>query len=229
MRFGKHRLSSLAILYCLIATPVSAQVAIDGQKTEQIGNVAVSVGGGTTLLTLPDVPSLMLRGDNGVTNLITHTFKSSEDFGDEWGWNINGSIAVPTGSMSSLALNGFWANITGEGSATCSIPFGNNDRCLLAPLVDDPNVLQTNGNFGMRSEAERDVNNWGASLESRWVHTLDPLAPNPALSRNYFALGADIRGIDQNLTERFTPLPGEPAAGNYSEGLDTRYYGAYAA
>lgn len=48
-------------------------------------------------------------------------------------------------------------------------------------------------------------------------------------NRRYLALGADARGIDQDLDLRITTAPAFGVEFGYSENLDTRYYGAFLA
>lgn len=69
------------------------------------------------------------------------------------------------------------------------------------------------------------MDQWGASLESKW-----PAGNFSGLASNeYFAIGGDIRGIDQDLDARFTLRSAPAYLVTYSEELDTRYYGAYLA
>ncbi len=200
----------------------------------QVGNTTVSVGGGTAILTLPDVPSLIARHSSAAPFSQLEDFKFSDDFGDEIGWNVNGSIAVPFGANKTLSLGGFWANIDDKDSATC-ITTAAGQNCRLFPLFDpDPAVLNSSSTANIvgrtyASDAERDVDQWGVSLESRWNLTPEVMGVTRAPKRRTFTLGADIRGIDQDLDVSF--LSNNPVVGpaTYTEDLDTRYYGAYAA
>ncbi len=198
----------------------------------QVGSATISVGAGTAILTLPDVTSLVTRGVNAGIIPFINGFKSSEDFGDELGWNFNASIAVPMGAAKTVSLKGFWANIEDDDSFTCTPLAGEN--CLWFTLVDDPAVGgQNNGlAFGeiLTSNTKRDVDQWGVSLELKRQLNPGYMGITQAPPRRYFTLGADIRGIDQDLDVDLTTTRGGGAfSATYTEDLDTRYFGAYAA
>lgn len=220
-----------AALAALTAFSPAAQAQESGSM--QVGNTTVSVGGGTAILTLPDVPSLVARHLSAAPFSQVEDFEFSDDFGDEIGWNVNGSIAVPAGANKTLSLNGFWANIDDKDSATCITSAGEN--CRLFPLFDpDPAVVNSSGTNNLAgntivSNAERDVDQWGVSLETLWNLTPGVMGVTRAPHRRSFALGADIRGIDQDLDVSFSSNNVGIGPATYTEDLDTRYYGAYAA
>lgn len=81
----------------------------------------------------------------------------------------------------------------------------------------------------MLAISKREVDQWGVSLEVKQQLSGGYLGVTKAPPRRHLALGADIRGIDQDLD---VSLPASrPGAGpiTYNEDLDTRYYGVYAA
>lgn len=197
----------------------------------QVGNATISVGGGTAILTLPDVPSfLTFNADNGGIrpNPFINGFEFSDDFDDEIGWNINGSIEAPLGVNKSISLSGFWANINDKDSARCDDP-GPTGSCFVFALVDDPAVLtgkSFTGNLtSATSIAKREVDFWGASLEVK--RQLNPSISGPiqAPPRRFLAVGADIRGIHQDLDAKVIDLGGFAKTITYTEDLDTDYYG----
>lgn len=228
MKRSGHIIAGLALAYLLFAAPVTAQAA-----SMQVGNATVSVGAGTAILTLPDVPSVVLINTGAAPfPFISNGPKFSDDFDDEIGWNVNGSIEVPMGANRTVSLNGFWANIDDEDSATCSDTATTN--CAWYPLVDNPATTQARGTIAgeqIVTTAKRDVDHWGASLESKWQMNPGVMGVTQAPHRRTFALGADIRGIDQDLDValRFVNAPATIGPATYSEDLNTRYYGAYAA
>ena len=202
--------------------PVKAPV----QDAKQIGITTVTIGSGIAMLSLPDVGSMVVRGANiAPTFPVFETFKFSDNFDNRVGWNINGSIAVPVGGAT-VSLNGFWARIKGNDSFTCTVQAGN--LCQVMPLVDNPAIQQINAanTFGSTvvANSERKVDHWGAALESKW-------ALNPGfLQGHYWAAGADIRGIYQNLDSTITSNdPAWPFVATYGENLNTTYSGAYLA
>jgi hypothetical protein len=165
--------SAYLIAWCALATlafaaPVSAQGPIEGEGSMAVGNATVSVGGGTAILTLTDVPSFVTFNRLAPPTFpFINSFKFSDDFGDEIGWNVNGSIEAPMGANRTVSLNGFWANIDDKDSARCD-DGGPTTFCAWWPIVDDPAVAQAIGTVtgeSIISVAERDVDHWGVSLE----------------------------------------------------------------
>ena len=228
MKSSSRLLTSLTLASFVFAAPVAAQES----GSMAVGGATVTVGAGTAILTLPDVPSLMFRGSSGIPSTLLQTFKSSDDFGDEIGWNVNGSIALPMGANKSVSLNGFWANIDDGNSATCTTTAIFGETCGVPPLVDDPALAQFTGFGGLvqlNSRSEREVDHWGASLESKWRLNPGVMGVTRAPHQRTFALGADIRGIDQDLNETILSPTNPAFSAVYNEDLDTRYYGAYAA
>lgn len=208
----------------------------------QMGNATVTIGGGPALLTLPDVE--LVKVQNNAGNVIG-AVKNSDDFGDEIGWNIGGSVSAPmtgaNGRRKWLSVSGFWANIEDDDSSQCNVTA--TTECAILPLVDvDPAGFDTlttliglpivnETSFSISSS--REVDHWGAALESRWELTPGVMGVTRAPNPRYFGLGADIRGIDQDLDLTVTSAPNaEFSPANpfiYTESLDTRYYGAYTA
>lgn len=224
-------LSGLALGSVLFAAPLAAQ----DEGSVQVGNATVSVGGGTAILTLPDVEFTKINDVGGALPFfVVGRLKDSDDFGDEYGWNVGASVGVPVTDSSEFSLKGFWAHIEDDGSQTCTS--SPNARCEWVSIVDDPDEVQSGGISAVGSTAriasERDVDQWGLALEGRRITMRSLLDATPVPSRWYVALGADIRGVDQDLMLR-TSVTGFGADDDgplaYSEELDTRYYGAYLA
>ena len=227
--FRRSRCLGVPVLAALVAFGFPAHAQETG--TAQIGNFEVSFGGGTALLTLPDVPSLLIQGNNAGARQLLQTFKSSDDFGEETGWNIDGSIEAPLSAYQSIALRGFWSRMEGRNSSTCTTSVATV-ICVTAPLFDpNPAVLNASGLSGaagtrqLFSQAERDVDHWGIGLETKRFLMDDGVGADHV--RNQFVvLGAGIRGIDQDISENINDsINLDPAS--YREDLDTRYYGLY--
>ncbi len=140
-----------------------------------VGNATVTVGGGTAILTLPDVEILkIVVPSGGLTQTVVGAIKDSDDFGDEIGWNVNGSIVVPMtgrqGRAKQVSLSGFWARIEDNDSAVCTT--GVTTGCMMADptTVSFVAIIQTGVPefplFG--STSDREVDHWDLSLESKW-------------------------------------------------------------
>lgn len=218
-----------AIGSVLVAMPASAQ-----EGSIQVGTATVTVGGGTAILTLPDVPSFITVDSRTAPFRFINGFTFNNDFGDEIGWNVNGSIEAPIGIGRTISLNGFWAKFDDKESATCTETAAT--FCSFYPLVDNPaiaeavSVANAAGGF-VTTNAERDVDQWGISLELQRQLKPGGMGVTQTPSRRHFAFGVDIRGIDQKLDVTVTPVNAGANVGlaTYKEDLDTRYYGAYAA
>lgn len=161
--------------------------------------------------------------------------KDSEDFGDEFGWNVNGAISVPITGMNGrpkqITLGDFWANIEDDDSSACTVTAANN--CLIFNVIDNPNAADfifAGANQQHIGDSDRDVDHWGLSLESKRLISggetyKDAVAPNA----RYVALGVDVRGIYQDFNLNITNPVNPAFLFSYNEELDTTYYGAYAA
>lgn len=226
-------IAGAVIASLLIATPSGAQTS----GTTQLGAATISIGGGTAILSLPDVPSFVsLAATTNPSSVQTGIFELADDFDDETGWNIDGSIEIPVsglpGGGTLLALSGFWSRIEGTTSSTC-LDGDFNNLCMYAPLVDNPATPQRSvtGAVGetITTSTNRDVDHWGGSIESRFVKRLASSGSTQTPKHRYLAVGADVRGIRQDLDVRIVnSRPGFTTA-TYAEDLDTTYYGVYAA
>ena len=222
-------IAGAALASLIMSIPSKAQDA----GSVQVGDATISVGGGTAILTLPDIPSFVsLAGVTVPSSFQTGTFKLSKGFDDEIGGNINAAIEVPVGGPATMALGGFWSTIEGSTTATC-LDGDFNNLCMFAPLVDNPNTPQRSLTSAIgqtiSTATEREVDHWGVSLEAKWDGTPDISGVTRAPHRRHLALGAEVRGIDQTLdVEIINTRPGFTPA-TYAETLETRYYGIYAA
>ncbi|WP_321502245.1 hypothetical protein [Breoghania sp.] len=224
--------AGLSLMSTLFVAPATAFAAdYSDPATVTVGDITVTFGGGTALLTLPDVGSTLTRTTNTAPFTIFEGFSYSDDFGTELGWNVNGGVSVPLEGAGwapdAISLNGFWARIDGSNGFTCAGNAAPQVNCLVTPLVDDPTTQQIGGSLGATSivsNADRDVDQWGTNLELRWNIAAGDASP---LSGTYFAFGPDVRGIYQDTTARMDASTG--AVITYDESLDSTYYGAFAA
>ena len=223
--------------------PVKAPVV---QDTKEIGPVTVTIGTGIAMLTLPDVGSMVTRGPNqsAARFPVVQTYNLADDLNDKVGWAVNGSIAVPVG-LATVSLNGFWAQIKGKSSSSCTPvePASAGDLCVVVPLFDKPSATPpvngvlgpSNGSFGgqLAINSERTVNQWGAALESKWAINRDFIGLSSPLFRPYWAVGVDVRGIyqklDATISTTATNSPAFSFVDTYGENLNTTYSGAYLA
>jgi len=225
MNLMRRLISGLVLSSCLYAAPLEAQ----DSSSMQVGNATVSIGGGSAILTLPDASSFVARFTAPGAGTFIEGFKFSDDFDDTIGWNTNASISVPVSGSNTISLSSFWSRIEDDDSFTC-LDSGVGDSCLFFPLGSPNNLNQiaTTATTGISSSAERQVDHWGLSLESKWL--LDPgvMGITRAPNRRYFSLAADYRKIDQDMDAnlQFLSLPGQII--NYTEDLETDYYGAFA-
>ncbi len=217
------------VLYLVLAAPSDAQEA----STLQDKKATFSFGAGTAILTLPDVPSFVsLAGVTVPSSFQTGTFALSDGFDDEVGANISASLNLPlTDSNKAIALSGFWSTIEVKTTSTC-LDGDFNNLCMFAPLVDNPNTAQRSLTAAIgetiTTTTKREVDHWGASVEALWQRPSDIAGVTRTPPRRHLALGADIRGIQQDLdVEIINTRPGFTPA-TYDERLDTTYYGIYA-
>ena len=171
----------------------------------------ISVGGGFQFLSLPDIKFVGVGG--------TTTRQKNSDFG-EYGGVGGGAIETRLGHFGDTLVTGqvrgFFANVDDDGTRRC---YGG---CVLA----DPAGISVDGFGYINTKTTRDVDYWGGAVEAKFW-SMESVQVRPNLYRNdYFILGGDVRGIDQD-----NHLHGRDASNatiyQYSETLDTTYYGGY--
>lgn len=212
--------SSAAAALCVLSAQALAQQA----GTMQVGEATVSVGGGVANLWLPDRDGLVIKNAAGAT---VRTLDGNDDFGDEYGGSFSGSIVAPWGDGMGVAVSGFFSSIDDRDRVTCTST--STAMCGNVNIVDDPtaaNTVLAPAGTSITSNSKREVDNWGVSIEAR---RYTGGYATGFLSTSYFALGADIRGLDQDVAASGSGTADPSATGSYTESLDTRYYGAYLA
>lgn len=199
----------------------------------QVGNTTVAIGGGTAILTLPDV-EFTKRVDNVAPGTVPAQpgIKDSEDFGDEIGWNFNGSIERSIGAGRSIALNGFWSEIDKDDKQTCTSPASGTANCVWIDIVDDPtdvdNLFPAVAGNTATINSDREVSHWGLAIEAKKDQSSGIMGITQAPPYRFIGLGADVRGIDQDLRLSTIEVT-NPTSLTYNEDLETRYYGGYLA
>jgi hypothetical protein len=202
-----------------LAQPAMAQdVGIAGPDltTATFGGTTIWVGGGVQFLTLPDV-RFVGRGAPG-------NFRRQKNLEGDWldaGPAAGGGIETALGFWGDArvtgAIKGFWANVETDDRTNC--------RTSTCTIVDPAFGEVGFGPPVLTTKADRDVDYWGGQLEFKFARA-EPVHVKPDFYRNdYFIIGADIRGIDQDINLR-GHFGGAPIY-TYKETLDTTYYGGY--
>jgi hypothetical protein len=180
--------------------------------TATFGGTTIWAGGGVQYLSLPDI-RFTGKGDPGDF----HRQKNS-DFG-EYGGSAGGGVETALGYWWGYrvtgGVKGFWSSVDGDDTVGC------RTGCV---VVDPTGVLA----FGdtLRTKTDRDVDYWGGQAELKFGGG-QPVEARPNLYRNdYFIIGADVRGIDQDNRLRGHSFSGIDVF-TYKESLDTTYVGGY--
>ena len=197
--------------------PFAQSAAAQDFTTASFGGTTIWVGGGVQFLSLPDI---RFTGKGSPGNFRRQ--KNSEgdwlDFGGAVGGGFETALGVWGGKRVTGGVKGFFANVEDDDTTRCNNPPGG---CI---VVDPTGVLARGPT--LRTKTDRDADYWGGSAELKFGR-LEPVQVKPALYRNdYFIVGADVRGIDQD-----NKLRGHSFAGTdvftYKESLDTTYVGGY--
>jgi hypothetical protein len=166
------------------------------------------VGGGVQFLSLPDIRFTEQGGRRQ---------KNSEsdwlDFGGAAGAGIETALGYWGGHRVTGSVKGFFANVETD----------DRKRCNGACTVINPATGQVLTSSSLSTKTDREADYWGGQVELKFGRA-EPVHSKPNLYRNdYFIVGADVRGIDQDNKLR-SPV-GTPFT--YKETLDTTYVGGY--
>ena len=214
----------------LIATPALAT----GEM--QVGNAKINVGVGTARVTLPDIEFTQQSTVPALGTIFKH---ENEDIAWKFGWALEGGVEVPVadmfGAVDSIRVGGFFADIEDTTTLNCGLNTGPT-VCSVTNIVDNPtvqnkfNLVDISG-FTPQTAAslrtEREVDYWGLSIEGK-AEAPDPLA---IASNSFVAIGAEYRTLQQDIRIRGQNALGANPTGavafDYTEDLDTDYWGAY--
>ncbi|HZP10151.1 hypothetical protein [Methyloceanibacter sp.] len=209
MRTSLRLLAAAAFGFAAFVQGAAAQETV----TTTSGGTTISVGGGGQFLTLPDIrftgkgnPGSFHRQDNA-------------DFSD-YGGSIGGVIETPLGFWGGYrvtgSVKGFFSEINTDDRVGCQ------GGCV---LVDPTGSFLASGST-LRTKTSRDVDYWGGMAEAKFWQR-DTVQVRPNLYRNdYFIIGADIRGIDQDNNLHGRAFNGLDVF-KLNESIDTTYYGGY--
>jgi hypothetical protein len=176
------------------------------------GGTTIWAGGGVQYLSLPDI-RFTGKGDPGDF----HRQKNSDfaEYGGSAGGGVETALGYWWGYRVTGGVKGFWSGVDGDDTVTC------RNGCV----VVDPTGQLAFGNT-LRTKTDRDVDYWGGQAEFKFGNP-QPVETRPNLYRNdYFIIGADVRGIDQDNKLRGHSLAGTDVF-TYRESLDTTYTGGY--
>jgi hypothetical protein len=179
--------------------------------TATVGGTTIWIGGGVQFLSLPDIRFTEKGG---------HRQQNSEsdwlDFGGAAGGGIETGLGFWGNSRVTAGVKGFWSNVETDDHKGCS---GGASFCT----VFDPASGQAFTSSALSTKTDRDVDYWGGQAELKFGRA-EPIYEKPNFYRNdYFIIGADVRGIDQDNTLRSSV----GTAFSYKESLDTTYTGGY--
>ena len=198
------RLLTAALGVAAFAPAVHAQ----DMTTATAGGTTIWIGGGVQFLSLPDIKFTEQNG---------HKQKNSEsdwlDFGGAAGAGIETSLGMWGSSRVTAGVKGFWANVETDDRKRC------NDSCA----VFDPASGHEFKSGTLNTKTDRNADYWGTQAELKFGRA-EPVYEKPNFYRNdYFIVGADVRGIDQDNTLRSS----SGTSFSYKESLDTTYVGGY--
>jgi hypothetical protein len=189
--------------------------AAQDMTTATVNGTTIWVGGGVQFLSLPDIKF------TGIGNPSNFRFqKNSEsdwlDFGPAVGAGFETGLGLWGSTRVTIGAKGFWSNVETDNTTNCSI------GCV---VIDPATGFLQNGST-LRTKTSRDADYWGGQAEMKFGRA-EPVYEKPNFYRNdYFIIGADVRGIDQDNTLRGRAFSGLDVF-TYRETLDTTYTGGY--
>ena len=121
-------------------------------------------------------------------------------------------------------VSGFFANVQDTDHKSCAST--GSLECEVENIVDDPHALDSIGYGHFTTKTDRDVDYWGVGAEARFGKAPQPVPDSGGylFRLAYVGIGTDVRDIDQDNTLR---LRGDGPQVNYSENLDTTYWGGF--
>ena len=220
---GQELDSGCGGLLCVLPIRLLAAAAWDGgacagrarprHDHATFGGTTIWVGGGVQFLSLPDI---RFTGKAGRPSPQKNSESDWLDFGGAAGGGIETALGFWGGYRVTGGIKGFWANVETDDRTALQRRLLRRLRSGRRAFAFEPPTLVT--------KTDRDADYWGSQAELKFGQP-EPVHVKPTLYRNdYFIVGADVRGIDQNNT-----LHGSSRAPDftYKESLDTTYFGGY--
>jgi hypothetical protein len=207
MRNPIHVFAAAALGAAVLVPAAHAQ----DMTTATFNGTTIWVGGGVQFLSLPDIRFTQAGGRRQ---------KNSEsdwlDFGGAAGGGIETAFGFWGGYRVTGSVKGFFASIETDDRRGCN---GGATFCA----VFDPASGKAFTSPTLSTKTDREADYWGGQAELKFGRP-EPVHVKPNLYRNdYFIIGADVRGIDQDNTLRSSV----GTVFSYKESLDTTYVGGY--
>ncbi len=210
------RVFALAAFGAAVSVPAHAQ----DMTTYSFGGTTLYIGGGFQYLSLPEVRFTGRGNVNGagdITRFQREENSSFSEYGGGAGAGLETALGYWGGSRVTLGVKGFWTALDKDTRTRC-----HASTCI---VVDPTGDAFADGPPTLVNHTERDVDYWGGSVEMKFGHG-QPTNVKPNFYRNdYFIVGADVRGIDQDTKMRGQALG--DSIYRYREVLDTTYVGGY--
>lgn len=193
--------------------------------TATFNGTTIWVGGGFQYLTLPDI-KFTAKGDiNSVPfggKVDSHQKNSDfSEYGGGGGGGIETALGYWNGMRITGGVKGFFTSLENTDNKGCHESNGN--FCMF--FDQSGTLLGIADEF--RSKTDRDVDYWGGQVEFKFGGG-HPVETKPNFYRNdYFIVGGDIRGIDQDIKIINHAEGLDVPFFNYRETLDTTYVGGY--
>jgi hypothetical protein len=200
-------------------TALTQPAAAQDFNTATVNGTTIWVGGGVQFLSLPDINFTAKNTGVGVRRT-TNSEGDWLDFGGAAGGGIETSLGIWGNSRVTGAVKGFWAEVETDERTNCS---GSGPFCV---VIDPAGELPTAFGSYLATFTDREATYWGGQAELKFGR-LDPIDVKPDVYRNdYFIVGFDVRGIDQDNKLHGIAGSGAPVF-TYKETLDTTYTGGY--
>jgi len=182
--------------------------------TATFNGTTIWVGGGVQFLSLPDIKFTERNGRKQ-----QNSESDWADFGGAAGGGIETALGMWGNSRVTGTIKGFFANVETDDRKRCS---GGPTACAFF----DPASGLGFAASSLSTKTDRDADYWGGQAEFKFGRA-EPVYEKPNFYRNdYFIIGADVRGIDQDNTLR-SPVGIDFTSFTYKESLDTTYVGGY--
>ncbi|MGH6864863.1 MAG: hypothetical protein ACREDO_01475 [Methyloceanibacter sp.] len=210
MSRSPHLFAAALLGAAVLAQPAAAQ----DMTSATFSGTTIWVGGGVQFLSLPDIRFTGKVRPNGLTRQ-ENSDSDWLDFGGAGGAGIETALGWLGNYRVSGSIKGFWANVEDDNRTKCTSTPG-------ACVVIDPTGTFVGAGTRLVTNTDRDADYWGGQAELKFGGG-EPVTLKPDLYRNdYFIIGADVRGIDQE-----NKLHGKGVPFNYNETLDVTYTGGY--
>jgi hypothetical protein len=200
-------------------TAFTLPAAAQDMNSATFNGTTIWVGGGVQFLSLPDINFTAKDTDKGIRRE-TNSEGDWLDFGGAAGGGIETALGIWGNHRVSAAVKGFWSEVETDERTNCS---GGATFCR---LFDPAGELDSAFGPYLATFTDREATYWGGQAELKFGR-LDPVDVKPDLYRNdYFIVGFDVRGIDQDNRLHGTTIGSAPVF-SYKETLDTTYTGGY--